>query len=284
MCRLFGLSASPRRVHASFWLLEAPDSLVEQSRRNPDGTGLGFFDPEGQPVLDKQPVAAFEDAAFAREARHLSSITFVSHIRYATTGEPTIENTHPYAMDGRIFAHNGVLGDLGKVEAELGDDLALVQGQTDSERYFALVTREARANGGDVGAAISAAAGWIAANVPVYSINCVLATEHELWGFRYPETHRLFVLERSAGGHRGDEPLRHESDELRVHSDHLADHPSVVLASEPLDDHPDWRLLEPGELVHVGPDLSVTSRIAVDRPPAQVLELHHPTGQEGSQE
>ena len=30
MCRLFGLTASPERVHASFWLLEAPDSLLEQ--------------------------------------------------------------------------------------------------------------------------------------------------------------------------------------------------------------------------------------------------------------
>ena len=283
MCRLFGLSASPRRVHASFWLLEAPDSLVEQSRRNPDGTGLSFFGPDGQPVLDKEPVAAFQDAAFAREARHVSSITFISHIRFATTGERSVENTHPYAMDGRIFAHNGVLGDLERLEAELGDDLSLVQGQTDSERYFALVTREVRTNGGDVGAGLAAAAGWIAANVPVYSINCLLATEHELWAFRYPETHDLFVLEREAGGHR-DEPLHHESDALRVRSDHLAEHPSVVLASEPLDDHPDWRLLESGELTHVGADLRVTSRIAVDHPPAHVLQLHHTTGQEGSTE
>ncbi len=281
MCRLFGLSASPRRAHASFWLLDAPDSLVVQSRRNHDGTGLGFFDPDGRPVLDKEPVAAFDAAAFAREARHVSSTTFISHIRFATTGERTVENTHPYAMDGRIFAHNGVLGDLERLETELGDDLSLVQGQTDSERYFALVTREVRANGGDVGAGLAAAAGWIAANVPVYSINCLLATEHELWAFRYPETHRLFVLEREAGGHHG-EPLHHESAELRVRSDHLADHPSVVLASEPLDDHPDWRLLDPGELAHVGLDLRVTSTIAVDHPPTHVLELHHPTGQEGS--
>lgn len=282
MCRLFGLSASPRRVHASFWLLEAPDSLVLQSKRNPDGTGLGFFSPEGEPVLDKQPLAAFEDEAFGREARHISATTFVSHIRYATTGGHSVENTHPYAMDGRIFAHNGVIGGLDRLEAELGDEASLVHGQTDSERYFALVTKETRASGGDVGAGMASAAAWIAANVPVYSINCVLATEHELWAFRYPETHRLFVLERPPGGHRDGEPLHHESDQLRVHSEHLADHPSVVVASEPLDDHPDWRLLDAGELVHVGPDLQVTSTIAVDHGPTHVLELHHPTGQGGS--
>ncbi len=41
MCRLFGLSAAPRRVTATFWLLDAPDSLAAQSRREPDGVGLG---------------------------------------------------------------------------------------------------------------------------------------------------------------------------------------------------------------------------------------------------
>jgi hypothetical protein len=91
---MFGLSSSPRRVHASVWLLEAPDSLIAQSRRNRDGTGLGYFSPSGDPVLDKQPLAAFEDMAFGREARHVSATTFVSDIRYATAGRPTLENTH----------------------------------------------------------------------------------------------------------------------------------------------------------------------------------------------
>jgi len=74
MCRLFGLTAAPHRVHARFWLLEAPDSLSQQSRQNADGTGLGIFNPEGAPVLDKQPIAAYEDMAFAGEARHLTSM------------------------------------------------------------------------------------------------------------------------------------------------------------------------------------------------------------------
>jgi predicted glutamine amidotransferase len=280
MCRLFGLSASPHRVHASFWLLEAPDSFVSQSHRNPDGTGLGFFDPEGAPVLDKEPLSAFEDAAFARESRHISSTTFVSHIRFATTGEHTVANTHPFALDGRIFAHNGVLRGLDRLELELGDDLGLVQGETDSERYFALITREIRLNGGDVGAGIAAAGRWLAANLPVYSINCLLATEHELWAFRYPDTHRLFVLEREAGGPHGGRVLHHVSAELRVHSEQLAERSCVVVASEPLDDHAGWRLLEPGELVHIGSDLVIDSAIVVDFPPAELIHIDHPTGQQ----
>ena len=46
---------------ATFWLLEAPDSLAAQSKRNPDGTGIRVFDGDGKPVLRKQPIAAWED-------------------------------------------------------------------------------------------------------------------------------------------------------------------------------------------------------------------------------
>lgn len=277
MCRLFGLSASPHRTHASFWLLEAPDSLVEQSHENPDGTGLGFFDPDGRPVLDKEPLSAFADAAFAREARHISSATFVSHIRFATTGERKVENTHPFAMDGRVFAHNGVLGGLDELEQRVGDDMRLVHGDTDSERYFALLTSEIRARG-DVVAGIVAAVEWIADNLPVWAINFVLATESELWALRYPETCSLFVLERAAGAGEGGRAPEHASSTFRVHTPQLAGRPAVVIASEPLDGSPDWRQLDSGELVHVSPDLHVTSHIVVDRPPADLIGTDPATG------
>jgi predicted glutamine amidotransferase len=278
VCRLFGLSASPQRVHASFWLLEAADALVEQSLVNPDGTGLGYFAPVVGAVVDKEPLAAYQDPAFTREAKHVSSVTFVSHIRYATTGERTTENTHPFAMDGMIFAHNGMLQNLNALEAHIGRDMRFVGGDTDSERYFALVAKEIRARG-NIGSGISAAVGWIAENIPVSSINFVLATADELWAFRYPDTHRLFVLERRAGGGSGRRDLHQVSGTLRVHVPDLHRHPSVVVASEPLDDAVGWRPLESGELVHVGPDLSVRSSIIVDRRPARPVPRGLSTGE-----
>ena len=81
-----------------------------QSRREPDGTGLGYFGADGTPIVDKRPVAAFEDRAFAREGREVRSETFVAHIRYASTGGLTPENTHPFEQQGRLLAHNGVMG------------------------------------------------------------------------------------------------------------------------------------------------------------------------------
>jgi predicted glutamine amidotransferase len=274
VCRLFGMSGGREPVHATFWLLEAPDSLAQQSRREPDGTGLGSFDAEGQPVVSKQPLAAYEDDEFARQAKEVSSRTFVAHVRYASTGAVLPQNTHPFEQVGRLFAHNGVIEDLGRLEAELGDAMSLVQGDTDSERYFALITREIERDG-DVGPAIARAAGWIAENLPVFALNLVLITDTDLWALRYPDVHDLFVLERAAGGPSGRRHLDHASrrGSVRVRSGDLATRPAVVVASEPMDEDPGWHLLRSGELLHVDGGLRVTVTRAITRPPAHQLAL-----------
>jgi predicted glutamine amidotransferase len=275
MCRLFGMSGGDHRVRATFWLLEAPDSLAEQSRREPDGTGLGWFDEAGHPWVAKQPLAAYEDLAFAREARERVSTVFVAHIRYATTGDIRERNTHPFEQRGRLFAHSGVVLDLERLERQLGAARELVRGDTDSERLFALVTREIDRHDGDVGAGIAAAAQWVAEHLPVYAINLVLGTAEGLWALRYPATHELWVLERGPGGPYGDRHLDAASaaGTVRVRSEPLIRHSSVIVASERMDEDPGWRLLEVGELIHVRPALDVDSTIAVDRPPAHPLAL-----------
>ena len=283
MCRLFGRSGGREPVRATFWLLEAPDSLSQQSRREPDGTGLGAYDPDGKPIVSKQPLAAYEDQQFAQEAREVSSRTFVAHVRYASTGAVTAKNTHPFEQRDRLFAHNGVIEDLGTLERELGDAMALVQGDTDSERFFALITREIDRDG-DVGAAIVRAAGWIAENLPVFALNVVLITAGELWALRYPDVHELHVLERDAGGPTGRRHLEHASarGSVRVRSGDLATRPAVVVASEPMDEDAGWRALESGELLHVDPDLRVTITRALERPPRRQLTLSDLTGKAAS--
>jgi glutamine amidotransferase len=265
------MSAAPQRVRATFWLLEAPDSLVAQSRRDPDGTGLGYFGADGRPRIDKRPIAAFADRAFAREAREVRSETFVAHIRDATTGGLTAANTHPFEQDGRLFAHNGVIEDLPKLEARLGDRLGLVAGDTDSERFFALVTLEIDRHDGDVAAGLAAAARWVAQELPVFALNVILTTRDELWALRYPETQGLYLLERAAGA----ASLEHASAARTIHvrSGELADSPAVVIASERMDEDPGWRQFHSGELVHVDAELRVTSTIAIDYPPRHPLTL-----------
>jgi glutamine amidotransferase len=151
------MSAGEERADATFWLLDAPDSLSAQSHREPDGTGVGWFDQHDEPRVSKQAIAAYEDARFAAEAHELKSKTFIAHIRFASTGALELRNTHPFEQEGRLFAHNGVIQDLGALDAHLGSARRLVEGDTDSERLFALITRETAAAGGDVEAGIVSA-------------------------------------------------------------------------------------------------------------------------------
>jgi glutamine amidotransferase len=270
MCRLFGMSAGAERASATFWLLDAPDSLSVQSHREPDGTGIGSFDEHGHPHVSKQPTAAYGDPEFSRRAQSARSRTFVAHIRFASTGSLTERNTHPFEQNGRLFAHNGVLEGLPELERHLGAGMSLVGGETDSERLFALITRETEAAGGDVGAGIETACRWVASELPLLAINFVLACADGLWALRYPETHDLFVLERDAGA-----PLEHRSERFgtKISSDSASEIPLATVATERMDPDPGWRELRSGELLHVSGTLEVSSRRILDGPPAHPLTL-----------
>jgi predicted glutamine amidotransferase len=284
MCRLFGMTSGREPVSATFWLLDAPDSLEVQSKRNADGSGIGFFDQAGHPVLDKQPEPAFGDAEFLREAKQATSTTFVAHVRWATAGGRTVLNTHPFSMRGRIMAHNGGFGEIARLDEQLGPYRELVLGDTDSERYFALITQQIDAYGGKVGAGITAAARWIGEQLPVSSLNAIVATPGELWALRYPGQHALHIIERPAGdsvpagdqaGPPDDGPagLHVRSATSAVRAPALQRLPTVVIASEELDGEEGWRMLAAGELVHVSPDLTVTSAVVIPDPPARLVPL-----------
>src|ERR1022692_3173335 len=103
MCRLFGLHAGTTTVAATFWLIDAPDSLSAQSHHNPDGAGVGAFGADGTATVSKQPIAAWQDTQFASAAHDLRGTTFVAHVRYASTGDHTLANTHPFLQDGRLY-------------------------------------------------------------------------------------------------------------------------------------------------------------------------------------
>ena len=270
MCRLFGMHAGRDVITATFWLLNAPDSLSVQSRRNPDGTGLGVFGADGEPELRKQPMAAWRDRAFHCEAHEMTGTTFLAHVRYATTGVLDVANTHPFLQDRRFFAHNGVVEGLDQLEDRLRslDASNLVGGQTDSERVFALITAATRHRDGDVTAGILDAIGWIADNLPVYALNILVSTATEMWALRYPDSHQLYVLDRR-------EPADFDMRTQRIHarSRHLRESPSVLFATEPMDGDPAWRPLDPGELVHVDADLTITRRIGFADPPRHLLTM-----------
>ena len=275
MCRLFALHAGERDVGAEFWLLDAPTSIARQSERNADGYGLAALTARRGMILIRNPVRASEDPAYRQVARRLDASEILVHLRYASTGDVSLVNTHPFSQDGRLFAHNGVVGDLARIEARLGSNRAMVMGDTDSERFFALITLAIREAGGDVRAGITAAVREVAAEFELYSLNFVLGELGHIWAFRYPEHNPLLLHRRRRGGASGVDPLD-EADaagRLRLHSDDGAAAPLVVIASERISDEPGWEEIQPGELVHVGPDLEVDRETIISVPPAHTMTL-----------
>ncbi len=186
--------------------------------------------------------------------------------------DPTALATHPFLQDGRLFAHNGVVGGLDVLDARLAElSVAdLVLGQTDSERVFALITASIRARGDDIGAGLVDALRWLADNVPIYAVNLLLCTATDMWALRYPEPNTLYVLER-----REPSSCPHfdmQTPQIHAQSDHLDLHPSVVFASEPMDDDPGWQLIDPARSSASTTSYRHPPRDAAD-PPAHQLTL-----------
>jgi glutamine amidotransferase len=275
MCRLFALHAGERDVGAEFWLLDAPRSIARQSERNADGYGLAALTARRGMILIRNPVQASEDPAYRHVARRLDASEMLVHLRYASTGNVSLVNTHPFSQDGRLFAHNGVLGDLDRIESKLGPNRAMVMGDTDSERFFALITLAIRDAGGDVRAGIITAVRDVVAEYELYSLNFVLADIGHVWALRYPEHNPLHLQRRRPGGPSGVAPLD-EADAagtLRLHSDDGTVAQLVVIASEQIGGEPGWEEIHPGELVHVGPDLEVDRQTILSGPPAHPMVL-----------
>ena len=195
MCRLFGLHAGREPVNATFWLLEAPGSLLEQSHRNPDGFGLGTFEPDGSPDVDKAPLAAHVAEQFAREAREECSTTFVAHVRYASVGELTLGEHAPVrARRPDLRPQRDRRRPRPRRGRARRPARASCSARPTPSACFALITRHIRDHDGDVRAGIISATRWLAEHVELYSLNFVMATADELWALRYPEGNELWVL------------------------------------------------------------------------------------------
>jgi predicted glutamine amidotransferase len=275
MCRLFGLHAGSEDVDATFWLLDAPVSIAELSHRNADGYGLATFDSAGELALVRAPIRAADDEAFAAAARATHAAVHLAHVRYADTGPVSEANTHPFTLDGRVFAHNGVVSDLDELDRRLGSGRGLVQGETDSERFFALLTMAIREHGGDVRAGIIATVTMLARDITLYSLNFLLVAAGHLWALRYPEHNDLHLLARAPGGPRGNQPLDEHSPHgtIRMRAREGSRRPMIIVASEPMDEDLGWEEVAPGELVHIGPGLELHREIILDQPPRKPLSL-----------
>jgi glutamine amidotransferase len=142
MCRLFAIHSSDlAQVHHP--LVEEANALRQQSREHPHGWGIAFYS-DGTPQVARGLTPAHEDENFVRCSREVSSATVLAHVRKASVGQLTLENTHPFRFGPWVMAHNGTVPDFETVRERLESLIApayreQVRGETDSERIFAVV-------------------------------------------------------------------------------------------------------------------------------------------------
>jgi len=150
--------------------------------------------------------------------------------------------------------------DLDELDRRLGSDRSLVQGQTDPERFFALMTLAIREHEGDVRAGIIATAAMLARDITLYSLNFVLVTAGHLWAFRYPDHNHLYLLARAPGGPRGDQALDEHSPHgtIRMRAREGSRRRMIVVASEPMDEDLGARAQREATMATMAPALPAT--------------------------
>lgn len=137
MCELLGLNFNePVRASLSF------RGFRHRGERNPHGWGIARFDGHACQVL-KEPIKATDSklATFLHDYESFVSRIFIGHVRYASRGSHTLQNTHPFVRTFRsrevALAHNGTLRPVMEASALKFHPV----GETDSEHLFcALLT------------------------------------------------------------------------------------------------------------------------------------------------
>jgi len=140
MCELFAMN-SRHPVPITYALVEFSKN-GSSLRHNRDGWGISlardrdaYFVKEPEPANDSIWVRFIAD-------NPIETTAAIAHVRYATRGKHTMENTHPFRrVLGRrthVFAHNGTLDGVEKA-VDKSALTFLPIGETDSELAFCLL-------------------------------------------------------------------------------------------------------------------------------------------------
>ena len=179
MCRLLGYVSQEKQ---SFNQAVGSDfaEFVTLSSVHCDGWGVATIDHDQSVAhVSRAPEAANSSKDFSKTIESSVSDGALLHLRWATAGLPVSENnTHPFAYKDVSFIHNGATYPPAALEPFISKELlSLIQGDTDSERYFFAVLTAIDELGLVEG--VRKAVKAISANCDFTSINCMLLTpEH----------------------------------------------------------------------------------------------------------
>jgi predicted glutamine amidotransferase len=241
MCQLLGMNANtPTDVMFSF------TGLATRADEHKDGFGVGFFEGRGVRLFVDHQSARVSPVAQLVKTWPIRSEHVIAHIRKATQGVVSLENTHPFQRElwGRywVFAHNGNLVDFNpRLHAAFKP-----VGDTDSERAFCWLMQEmAKAHAGvpDVDELSRTLAELMPQLHRHGTFNMLLSNGQALWAHASTRLHWLERRHPFQPVALKDEDMRVDFASVTTPNDRVA-----LIATEPLTTDEPWTTFEPGEL------------------------------------
>jgi predicted glutamine amidotransferase len=179
MCRFLGCVAT-QPVSIRHELLDAPNPMIRQSETHDSGWGMAVYKHAdgGEPHCVRFPAAAYADGDF-RGATRLEGRIFNMHVRRATIGGLTAENTHPFCLGDYSFSHNGTILDFAALRQP---DVEPPQGETDSEHFFNFLMRDL--DPGDVAGSLRRDVREVIQRTRFSGLNFLLSEGERLYAYR----------------------------------------------------------------------------------------------------
>lgn len=162
MCRFIAYLGKP--IFADELLLKPKNSLMKQSYHalesemtvNGDGFGIGWYNHfrRKEPALFRSIRPAWNDENLSYNASMIKTNCLLAHIRAATQGSVSIENSHPFQYKEFLMMQNGGIPEFHKIKRKMinrldEESFQWIQGQTDTQYIFALfmtITGELKEN------------------------------------------------------------------------------------------------------------------------------------------
>ncbi|WP_343598169.1 class II glutamine amidotransferase [Acinetobacter sp.] len=246
MCQLLGMNcATPTDITFSFRGFSQRAGITSD---HCDGFGIAFFEDKAcRLFVDNQSAIKSPIAELVRDYP-IKSKNVVAHIRKATQGKITLENSHPFVRElwGRhwVFAHNG---DLHGFQPELTGRFTPV-GNTDSEYAFCYLLDQLVQHFGYQPPAILEVAQALEKIVPKVAeygtFNFCLSNGQALFSYATTKLHWLVRGYPFKPAHLIDLDVEVDFSTVTTPQDRVA-----VITTEPLTQNEIWTAFRPGQFI-----------------------------------
>ena len=245
MCQLLGLNcATPTDANFSLTGFRQRGGGTDH---HADGWGIAFFEGKGLRLFVDPLSAAKSPMADFLQHYPLKSKNIIAHVRKATYGEVSLQNTHPFTRElwGRhwVFAHNG---DLHNYAPYLHSHFRPV-GTSDSEQAFCWLMQELAKSHAAL-PSVDELSITLRELVPQISqfgtFNFLLSNGEAMWAHCTTKLHYLIRQHPFKQATLMDRDWTVNFADLNQPGDRV-----VVIVTTPLTSNEEWTAFEPGQLM-----------------------------------